>query len=34
MIDRLRFALLFASAVVVATIIAHALDGPRVTGCR
>jgi len=29
MIDRLRFALLFARAVVVATIIAHALDGPR-----
>jgi len=29
MIDRLRFALLFAGAVVVATIIAHALDGPR-----
>jgi uncharacterized membrane protein YccC len=29
MIDRLRFALLFAGAVVVATIIAHVLDGPR-----
>lgn len=28
-IDRLRFALLFTSAVVVATIIAHALDGPK-----
>jgi uncharacterized membrane protein YccC len=29
MVDRLRFALLFAGAVVVATIIAHELDGPR-----
>jgi uncharacterized membrane protein YccC len=29
MIDRLRFALLFGGAVVVATIIAHVLDGPR-----
>ena len=29
MIDRVRFALLLASAVVVATFIAHALDGPR-----
>ncbi len=29
MVDRFRFALLFAGAVVVATIIAHALDGPR-----
>jgi uncharacterized membrane protein YccC len=29
MVDRLRFALLFAGAVVVATVIAHALDGPK-----
>lgn len=29
MVDRIRFALLFAGAVVVATIIAHALDGPK-----
>jgi uncharacterized membrane protein YccC len=29
MIDRTRFALLLAVAVVVATIIAHSLDGPR-----
>ena len=29
MIDRLRFALLLGGAVVVATIIAHVLDGPR-----
>jgi hypothetical protein len=28
-VDRLRFAFLFGGAVVVATIIAHALDGPR-----
>jgi hypothetical protein len=27
--DRLRFAILFSAAVVVASIIAHALDGPR-----
>ena len=29
MVDRLRFALLFGAAVVVATIVAHVLDGPR-----
>jgi hypothetical protein len=28
-LDRLRFALLLASAIVVATIIAHSLDGPK-----
>ena len=29
MIDRVRFAILFAGAIVVATLIAHSLDGPR-----
>jgi uncharacterized membrane protein YccC len=29
MVDRLRFAVLLSAAVVVATIIAHALDGPK-----
>jgi uncharacterized membrane protein YccC len=29
LIDRFRFAILLAGAIVVATIIAHALDGPR-----
>jgi Fusaric acid resistance protein-like len=29
LVDRSRFALLFAGAVVVATIVAHALDGPK-----
>ena len=29
MIDRFRFALLLAGAIVVATIIAHSLDGPK-----
>ena len=29
MVDRMRFAILFAGAVVVATIVAHSLDGPR-----
>jgi uncharacterized membrane protein YccC len=29
MVDRMRFAILFAGAVVVAAIVAHTLDGPR-----